>query len=105
MDISTLSTAQYEPLDEVISVLHTKGGAGKSSLTTNMAYSLSLLGYRVLVIDLDRQTGQSVGFGLGSVTFSNRQPGADVGAVLRGDLPLSAAVIENTAAKNDGTWS
>jgi chromosome partitioning protein len=95
MDVSTLPASSQEPLEEVISVLHTKGGAGKSSLTTNMAYSLSILGYRVLVIDLDRQTGQSVGFGLGSVTFSDREAGADIGAVLRGELPLAAAVIEN----------
>ncbi len=85
----------FEPLDEVISVLHTKGGAGKSSLTTNVAFELARLGYKILVIDLDRQTGQSVGFGLGSVTFTNRGPGAEIGAVLRGDLPLTEAIIED----------
>ena len=83
-----------EPLEEIISVIHTKGGAGKSSLTTNMAYSLSCLGYRVLVIDLDRQTGQSVGFGLGSVIRHNTNlQGADIGAVLRGEVGLTDAII------------
>lgn len=95
MDVPTLLTPRFEPLDEVISVLHTKGGAGKSSLTTNVAFELARLGYKILVIDLDRQTGQSVGFGLGSVTFTNRAPGSDIGAVLRGDLPLSEAIIED----------
>jgi chromosome partitioning protein len=95
MDALTALAPDVEPLDEVISVLHTKGGAGKSSLTTNVAFELARLGYKVLVIDLDRQTGQSVGFGLGSVTFTNRGPGSDIGAVLRGDLPLAEAIIED----------
>jgi chromosome partitioning protein len=95
MDAPTPQAPRFEPLDEVISVLHTKGGAGKSSLTTNVAFELARLGYKILVIDLDRQTGQSVGFGLGSVTFTDRGPGCDIGAVLRGELSLAEAVIEN----------
>jgi chromosome partitioning protein len=95
MDAPTPQAPRFEPLDEVISVLHTKGGAGKSSLTTNVAFELARLGYKILVIDLDRQTGQSVGFGLGSVTFTDRGPGSDIGAVLRGELSLADAVIEN----------
>jgi chromosome partitioning protein len=95
METPTTLARGFEPLDEVISVLHTKGGAGKSSLTTNVAFELARLGYRILVIDLDRQTGQSVGFGLGSVTFTDRQPGSDIGAVLRRELPLGDAIIEN----------
>jgi chromosome partitioning protein len=95
MEALTALDPNFEPLDEVISVLHTKGGAGKSSLTTNVAFELARLGYKILVIDLDRQTGQSVGFGLGSVTFTNRGPGSDIGAVLRGDLPLTDAIIED----------
>lgn len=95
MDAPTPQAPRFEPLDEVISVLHTKGGAGKSSLTTNVAFELARLGYKILVIDLDRQTGQSVGFGLGSVTFTDRGPGSDIGAVLRGELSLAEAVIEN----------
>ena len=51
------------PLGEVITVAHTKGGAGKTSLTFNLAYALSTCGARVLVIDLDQQTGQSVFLG------------------------------------------
>ena len=95
MDAPTPPASRFEPLDEVISILHTKGGAGKSSLTTNVAFELARLGYKILVLDLDRQTGQSVGFGLGSVTFTDRGPGADIGAVLRGELPLTEAIIEN----------
>ena len=95
MNAPTPQASRFEPLDEVISILHTKGGAGKSSLTTNIAFELARLGYKILVIDLDRQTGQSVGFGLGSVTFTDRGPGSDIGSVLRGDRPLTEAIIEN----------
>ena len=52
-----------EPLGEVITVAHTKGGAGKTSLTFNLAYALATCGARVLVIDLDQQTGQSIFLG------------------------------------------
>ena len=44
---------------EIISVTHSKGGAGKTSLTFNLAYALAAAGARVLVVDLDTQMGQS----------------------------------------------
>ncbi len=39
-----------------ISILNFKGGVGKSTLVENLAYWLASHGYRVLVIDLDRQS-------------------------------------------------
>ena len=51
------------PLGEVITIAHTKGGAGKTSLTFNLAFALSTCGARVLVIDLDQQNGQTVFLG------------------------------------------
>jgi chromosome partitioning protein len=84
-----------EPIDEVISIVHTKGGAGKSSLTTNLAYALSCLSYRVLVIDLDRQTGQSIGFGIPAVATDSFGRPLDVGAVLRGEVELADAVVRD----------
>ena len=81
------------PMGEVISVVHTKGGAGKSSLTTNLAFALSCLLYRVLVIDLDRQAGQSVGFGIGGLRESASGHRLDVGSVLRGEADIHDAVV------------
>ena len=82
------------PLGEVITVAHTKGGAGKTSLTFNLAYALSTCGARVLVVDLDQQTGQSVFLGDAA---PGRVPGvrrpADVGAVLLGRAKLEDALI------------
>jgi chromosome partitioning protein len=82
------------PLGEVITVAHTKGGAGKTSLTFNLAYALSTCGARVLVIDLDQQTGQSIFLGDAA---PRRVPGvrdvADVGAVLLGRAKLEEALV------------
>jgi chromosome partitioning protein len=82
------------PLGEVITVAHTKGGAGKTSLTFNLAYALSTCGAHVLVIDLDQQTGQSVFLGDAD---PRRTDGAsdivDIGAVLLGHAELDDALI------------
>ena len=84
----------HVPLGEVITVAHTKGGAGKTSLTFNLAYALSTCGARVLVVDLDQQTGQSVFLGDAA---PGRLPGVrsvpDVGAVLLGRAKLEEALI------------
>jgi chromosome partitioning protein len=78
----------------VITVAHTKGGAGKTSLTFNLAYALSTCGARALVVDLDQQTGQSVFLGDAA---PRRAPGMrdapDVGAVLLGRAKLEEALI------------
>ncbi len=82
------------PLGEVITVAHTKGGAGKTSLTFNLAYALSTCGARVLVVDLDQQTGQSVFLGDAAPRRSSEAADiADVGAVLLGHATLQDALI------------
>ncbi len=85
-----------EPLGEVITVAHTKGGAGKTSLTFNLAYALSTCGARVLVIDLDQQTGQSVFLGEAAPRRSHATHDvADVGAVLLGHATLEDALVRH----------
>jgi chromosome partitioning protein len=85
-----------EPLGEVITVAHTKGGAGKTSLTFNLAYALSTCGARVLVVDLDQQTGQSVFLGEAAPRRSSDAGDiVDVGAVLLGHADLDDAVIRH----------
>jgi chromosome partitioning protein len=94
MPSEKLSTGSSSvPLGEVITVAHTKGGAGKTSLTFNLAYALSTCGARVLVIDLDQQTGQSVFLGDADANSSGRSRDADVGAVLLGDAELDDALV------------
>ncbi|MEP7201974.1 MAG: ParA family protein [Ilumatobacteraceae bacterium] len=84
------------PLGEVITIAHTKGGAGKTSLTFNLAYALSTCGARVLVIDLDQQMGQSVFLGgSGKRPATGTQNVADVGAVLLGRAQLDDALVRS----------
>jgi chromosome partitioning protein len=82
------------PLGEVITIAHTKGGAGKTSLTFNLAYALSTCGARLLVIDLDQQTGQSVFLGEATPRRSQvTDDVADIGAVLLGHAEFKDALI------------
>lgn len=86
-------------LGEVITVAHTKGGTGKSSLASNLAYGLSERGFRVLAIDLDGQG--SLGAHLGGThvrtetTASGTTWALDSGAVLAGTCTIDDAVIHD----------
>jgi chromosome partitioning protein len=74
-------------IGEIVTIAHSKGGAGKTSLTFNLGFALADTGASVLVIDLDTQTGQSA--------FLS-EPGsaaADVGSVLLGHHHPDEAVI------------
>ncbi len=84
------------PLGEVVTIAHTKGGAGKTSLTFNLAYALSTCGAKVLVVDLDQQTGQSVFLGSAARPRNGTNPDvADVGAVLLGRAKFEDALIRD----------
>ena len=45
---------------KVISIFGNKGGVGKTFVTVNLATSLTLAEYKVLIIDLDFQAGQDM---------------------------------------------
>ena len=74
---------------EVIAVVHSKGGAGKTSLTFNLAYAVADTKARVLVIDLDTQMGQRAFLG----DASPNDPTCDIGAVLTGSCGPDAAIM------------
>jgi chromosome partitioning protein len=74
---------------EVIAVVHSKGGAGKTSLTFNLAHAVADTGAGVLVIDLDTQMGQRAFLG----DASPDDPTCDVGAVLTGYCEPDAAIM------------
>ena len=81
---------------EILTVAHTKGGAGKSTLASNLGFVLAARGLRVLLIDLDKQCGQTTLLGLAGPRTDRltRQP-IDSGAVLRGMARLPAAILRD----------
>jgi cellulose biosynthesis protein BcsQ len=61
-------------MHKVITVAHTKGGVGKSTLTNAAAYNYASQGYKTILVDLDpqaTQTGGFMGYGYGSFSGDN----------------------------------
>lgn len=65
----------------VISVVNHKGGVGKTTTTLNLGKSLSMLGYKVLLIDMDSQGNLSQALGID-------EPEKQVAQALLGKGPL-----------------
>ena len=53
-----------QPLGTVIATVNQKGGAGKTTITVNLAAALGELGHRVLIIDLDPSGGATYHLGV-----------------------------------------
>ena len=47
----------------IFSISNQKGGVGKTTIVINLSYELSILGKKILVIDLDPQSNTTSGFG------------------------------------------
>jgi len=80
--------------NKIIAVINQKGGVGKTTTVLNLAASLSIMGLKTLVVDLDPQGNATTGLGK-----SNTNEEDNIYNLLIGNIDLDQA-IKNTNIKN-----
>ena len=76
-------------MGKIISFANQKGGVGKTTSCVNIAASLGVLGYKVLIIDLDPQGNTTSGVGV-----SKRGLKATTRELLNGELTAEKIILE-----------
>ena len=75
-------------MGKIISFSNQKGGVGKTTSAVNVAASLGILGYKVLIIDLDPQGNATLGVGI-----SKRGLKKTINDVLIGEATAEEAIL------------
>ena len=81
-------------MGKIISFANQKGGVGKTTSCVNIAASLGVLGFKVLIIDLDPQGNATSGVGI-----SKKGLKATTKELLTGEIPVEE-IIQETPYKN-----
>ena len=81
-------------MGKIISFANQKGGVGKTTSCVNIAASLGVLGFKVLIIDLDPQGNATSGVGI-----SKKGLKATTKELLTGEIPVDQ-IIQETPYKN-----
>ena len=81
---------------KIFCVANQKGGVGKTTTTVNLAASLTPLGQRVLLVDLDPQGNATMGAGVNKAKLNS-----SVYQVLLGIGDVKSAVVRSEAGKFD----
>jgi chromosome partitioning protein len=81
-------------MGKMISFANQKGGVGKTTSCVNIAASLGVLGFKVLIIDLDPQGNATSGVGISKKVLK-----ATTKELLTGELPVEQ-IIQETPYKN-----
>ena len=76
-------------MGKIISFANQKGGVGKTTSCVNIAASLGVLGFKVLIIDLDPQGNTTSGVGI-----SKKALKATTKELLTGELPVEQIICE-----------
>ena len=74
-------------MGKIISFANQKGGVGKTTSCVNIASSLGVLGFKVLIIDLDPQGNTTSGYGI-----SRKGLSATSYEILTGTMPAFSAI-------------
>ena len=74
---------------KIISFCNQKGGVGKTTSAVNIAASLGILGYKVLLIDLDPQGNATSGAGIPKKSLK-----LTINDVLTAEVPMEDVIIE-----------